>query len=284
MIKLGLIGHNITNSQAPDIHQRLGSLFGISIRYELFDIKDKEENYFYSLLKELKTKDFKGVNITFPFKEKAINYADQVNDGASYVKSANTLIFQKKIVAYNTDYSGFLKTLDFHFKDHKAEKILVIGGGGVGRSILFGLGSLGKKEIYLLEANLFKGVNLVKELSLSDINCQLIQSDQLATMIESFDAIINCTPIGHKDFPGCPLGLLQPCKNQWLFDAVYTPAKTLFIKKGEKVGAKIISGIDLFLFQALDAFILFNNGKVKKEEINNHIIHLRQYYFKNLFI
>src|SRR6056300_1124936 len=283
MIKLGLIGHNITNSQAPDIHQRLGSLFGISIRYELFDIKDKEENYFYSLLKELKTKDFKGVNITFPFKEKAINYADQVNDGASYVKSANTLIFQKKILAYNTDYSGFLKTLDFHFKDHKAEKILVIGGGGVGRSILFGLGSSHNKDLYLIETDLIKGNNLVKELLLSDINCKLLKNNELDGMISKFNAIINCTPIGHQDFPGCPLGLLKPNKDQWVFDGVYTPAKTQFIKKAEKVGAKIISGIDLFIFQALDAFILFNNEKVNQKEISEHINYLRQHYFKALF-
>ena len=166
MNKFGLIGHNISSSQAPDIHQRLGNLFGVSLSYELFDIKNKEDHYFGSLLKELKVDGFKGVNITYPFKEKAINYADKVNKGASFVKSANTLIFQEKIIAENTDFSGFLRTLDFHFKDNKAEKILVIGGGGVGRSVLFGLGSLHNKDLYLIETDLIKGNNLVKELLL----------------------------------------------------------------------------------------------------------------------
>ena len=111
MNKFGLIGHNISGSQAPDIHQRLGNLFGVSLSYELFDIKNKEDHYFESLLKELKVDGFKGANITYPFKEKAINYADKVNKGASFVKSANTLIFQEKIIAENTDFSGFLRTL-----------------------------------------------------------------------------------------------------------------------------------------------------------------------------
>ena len=111
MNKFGLIGHNISGSQAPDIHKRLGNLFGVSLSYELFDIKNKEDHYFESLLKELKVDGFKGVNITYPFKEKAINYADKVNKGASFVKSANTLIFQEKTIAENTDFSGFLRTL-----------------------------------------------------------------------------------------------------------------------------------------------------------------------------
>ena len=95
-MKLGLIGHNIAASQAPDIHKRLGELFGISVSYELFDLKSKKESYFFDLLKELKTSSFKGVNVTYPFKEKVIKYADKVHESSSKVKSANTIIFQKK--------------------------------------------------------------------------------------------------------------------------------------------------------------------------------------------
>ena len=275
---------NIESSQAPDIHNRLGKSFGISLSYELFDIKEKGEDYFESLLQELRSEGFRGVNVTYPFKEKAINYANKINQGAAYVKSANTLIFQEKVIAENTDFSGFLRTMNFHFKEKKAEKILIIGGGGVGRSILFGLGSLKHKGLYLIETNLLKGEQLVKELLSSNINCKLIEIGELDEGIKNFDAIINCTPVGHKDFPGCPLGSLQPKKNQWIFDVVYTPAKTEFIKKGEKVGAKVISGIDLFTFQALDAFILFNHDQVKNNEISDQVNHLRQHYFKTLFI
>ena len=111
--------------------------------------------------------------------------------------------------------------MDFHFKENKTEKILIIGGGEL-ESILFGLGSLKNKDLYLIEVNLLKGEQLVKELLSSNINCKLIEVGELDEGIENFDAIINCTPVGHKDFPGCPLGSLKPKKNQWIFDVVYT--------------------------------------------------------------
>ena len=130
-MKLGLIGHNIATSQAPDIHKRLGDLFGVSVSYELFDLKSIKESNLPDLLKELKMSGFSGVNITFPFKEKVIKFADKVYESAFNVKSANTLIFQKNIVAHNTDYSGFIKSYDFHFKKKKPGKILIIGIGGL---------------------------------------------------------------------------------------------------------------------------------------------------------
>ena len=125
-MKLGLIGHNIATSQAPDIHKRLGDLFGVSVSYELFDLKSIKESNLPDLLKELKMSDFSGVNITFPFKEKVIKCADKVYESAFNVKSANTLIFQKKIVAHNTDYSAFIKSYDFHFKKRNQEKFLLL--------------------------------------------------------------------------------------------------------------------------------------------------------------
>ena len=104
----------------------------------------------------------------------------------------------------------------------------------------------------------FKVTYLAREVLIKlRINCVVTKPDQIEKIISSFDGIINCTPVGHYDFPGCPLGNLMPNKKQWIFDVVYTPAKTNFINKGEQVGAKIISGIDLFIFQAIDAFLFF---------------------------
>ena len=76
----------------------------------------------------------------------------------------------------------------------------------------------------------------------------------------------------------------MPYKKQWIFDAVYTPAKTNFIKKGEQVGAKIISGIDLFVFQAIDAFLYFTENKENNHNLTNHIHELRKHYFDKLYI
>ena len=282
-MKLGLIGHNIATSQAPDIHRRLGDLFGIYVSYELFDLKSKKESYLFDLLKELKTNGFTGVNVTFPFKEKVLKYADKIHQSSSDVKSANTIIFQKNTIAYNTDYSGFIKSYNFHFNKKRPTKILVVGVGGVGRAIAFALSSLGVKELCILDTDIKKGEKILRELDRQAINCSLLDYTQLESKISSFDGIINCTPLGHYDFPGCSLRNLEITNRQWLYDVVYTPAKTIFLNKGELVGSKLISGIDLFIFQALDAFLLFSNNKFNQQDILKHVDNLRSHYFNTLY-
>ena len=89
--------------------------------------------------------------------------------------------------------------------------------------------------------------------------------------------------MGHYDFPGCSLGNLEIKKYQWLYDVVYTPAKTIFLKKGEFVESKLISGIDLFIFQALDAFVLFSNNRFDQKDILQHTHYLRDHYFNRLY-
>ena len=282
-MKLGLIGKNIQSSQAPDIHKRLGNLFKIPVNYQIFDLKENDKNYFSDQVFRLKDRGFTGVNITFPFKEEVLKYADVINESSLMIKSSNTLIFKTDIIAENTDYTGFLRSYEFHFGKIKPKKTLVLGGGGVGRSITFALGSLEVEHIYLYETDKVKGNILIQDLELFKINCTLIDYNQLKKIISEVHGIVNCTPLGHYDFPGCPLGEFMPSNDHWIFDAVYTPAKTTLLKKGEKVGAKIISGIDLFIFQALDAFLLFSTQRIDKNEISKHIQFLREYYFKVLF-
>ena len=282
-MKIGLIGNNISSSNAPDIHMRLAKIFQIPLEYLLFDLKDKEENYSVVLLEELRVAGFKGVNITFPFKEKVIKHVDNISKNSRNVGSSNTLIFRKKITAQNTEYSGFLKTYNFHFGKNTPGTILVLGAGGVSRAVTFALASLGVEKIFLIDKDKLKADSLSRDLSLLNINCVVIKPDQIEKIISSFDGIINCTPVGHYDFPGCPLGNLMPNKKQWIFDVVYTPAKTDFINKGEQVGAKIISGIDLFIFQEIDAFLYFTEKK-NDHNLTNHINKLRKHYFDKLYI
>ena len=106
-MKIGLIGNNISSSNAPDIHIRLAKIFQIPLEYLLFDLKNEKDTYFTVMLEELRVAGFKGVNITFPFKEKVIKHVDNISKNAKIVGSANTLIFRKKIIAQNTDFTGF---------------------------------------------------------------------------------------------------------------------------------------------------------------------------------
>ena len=87
---------------------------------------------------------------------------------------------------------------------------------------------------------------------------------------------------GHINTPGNPFDGLKLNSNQWSFDVVYTPAITTFLKNSKKSGAKIITGIDLFLFQGIESFIIFTEQEKLRKKIMSNYDNIREYYFKKL--
>ena len=88
--------------------------------------------------------------------------------------------------------------------------------------------------------------------------------------------------MGHFNTPGNPFSGLELNQNQWAFDAIYTPAITSFLEKSKEDGAKIISGIDLFLFQGIESFIIFTEQEKLRKKIMSNYDNIRDYYFKKL--
>ena len=114
MIKLGLLGKNISKSQAPSLIIKLGKEFEIDLSYELFQ-DNKIENNFEEFLNFLKQKNFLGVNVTFPYKELALNFSEIKSPEVDLVKSTNLLLFNQNIISKNTDYIGFSNAYKYNF-------------------------------------------------------------------------------------------------------------------------------------------------------------------------
>ena len=190
-------------------------------------------------------------------------------------------MFQNKIIARNTDYLGFSKSYNFHFNT-APNKILVIGGGGVGRSVCFALAELKTKKIFLLEKDIEKSKRLVEQLRNKNINCIPLKTVDLINIQSSLDGVINCTPVGHESFLGNPLPQIKTMENQWVYDVIYTPAKTEFLTKAEINKSKLIFGIDLFIFQGIEAFILFAHQNKLRKKVYAKIELIRSFYFKKL--
>ena len=196
-------------------------------------------------------------------------------------RSCNTLLFQNETIARNTDYLGFSKSYNYHF-NIAPNKVLVLGGGGVGRSVCFALGELKTKKIFLLEKDIQKSRNLVEQLRNKNINCNAVTTMDLINIQSTLDGVINCTPVGHESFLGNPLPQIKTMKNQWVYDVIYTPAKTEFLKKAEINKSKLIFGIDLFIFQGIEAFILLTHQKKLRNKVYAKIEQIRAFYFKKL--
>jgi shikimate dehydrogenase len=281
MLNLGLIGHHINNSQAGNLIQKLGKEFDVALNYQIFNLEN-DNNNIDKILSNLKKNLIKGVNVTYPYKETIINYCNILNEEVHLIKSSNTIIFaDETIVAHNTDYLGLLKMIEFH-QLKQNQKLLIIGGGGIGRSVSFSMGSKTKAEIFLYEKDSIKAKKLNEDLNKNKIICHLMTEREVIANNDLFDGIINCTPIGHESTPGVPLPNLIIKNNQWIFDAIYVPAETELLKKAKKLNCNIIYGIDLFIFQGIESFLIFSEREDLREKIYLQFDNIRKYFFEKL--
>ena len=283
MIKLGLLGNNISKSEMPNFMTKLGNEFDFEIKYELFDKALEKKFNFKNFLNKIKEKNIFGLNVTYPFKELAVEHSTELSEETKLVKSTNLLLINESITSHNTDYIGFLNTYKFNF-NQRPSKLVVLGGGGVGKSVCFALIKLGVKELYIIEKDHIKLEKLIKDLKKQYEQVYSIMLGELIENQREFDGFLNCSEQGHVNTPGNSFDGLRLNNNQWCFDVVYTPAMTTFLKNSEKSGAKIITGIELFLFQGIESFIIFTEQEKLRKKIMNNYDKIREYFFKKLII
>ena len=284
-MKLALIGEGIAKSQSPDLHRRLGGLVGLDTQYDLVDSLGVNGFDFPATVARLQAEGYRGSNVTFPFKEAARNLADTLSEGVQRVGSSNTLIFENgKIHAENTDYSGFISAYRRQFADRPTGRVLLIGAGGVGRAVACALGALGVTSIGLVERDTARGEALSLDLNRQGISTTTLSADEAEHQMASFDGIVNCTPVGHINHPGCPIKTEHLHDAQWVFDAVYIPARTELLIAAEEVGAVTLSGVDLFVFQGIDAFRFFAGSQATTAAIDAQVSSVRDHYFRQLVL
>ena len=280
MLNLGLVGKHIQKSQAPNLLTKLSKEFNFPIRYELFDLQNIEEVNFELFINELKEKKIRGINVTFPFKEIAAKISHKKAEEVEITKSSNLLLLDEKIISRNTDYLGFEKLLNYHFKE-KFENVLVLGGGGIGRSVCFALAKFGLNKLFLLEKDIKKSTQLIDELKKIGVDAVAISLEELDQEL-IFDGVLNCTEVGHEHSPGNILKNKDLKKIKWIFDAVYIPSETEFIMQAKQAGLKIISGIDLFIFQGMEGFIIFSDQENLRQNLYKNVEKIREFYFNKL--
>ncbi|WP_419307509.1 shikimate dehydrogenase family protein [Chromohalobacter israelensis] len=282
-MRLGLIGKGIMNSSSPDLHVRLGKLTGIPASYDLFDTLVTQIDSLESQVREVMATGYRGVNVTYPYKEEAVRLATRVGEGARLVGAANTLVFQDdEIQAENTDFTGFISGYRATVGDRPPGRVLLIGTGGVGKAVAFGLAKLGADEVLLMDLDLEKAERLARELDHAGFSAAAVAPEALEATAARCDGVVNCTPIGHEKSPGCPLPPALIRADQWIFDAVYVPAVTEFIAAARAAGAQVVSGVSLFVFQGVDAFKFFCEDADKRSLADAQAATLFDHYKQTL--
>lgn len=241
--KLGLLGKNIDYSFSRSYFSEKFKRENLDFSYTNFDIDSLEK-----LQTIVSNKSLIGFNVTIPYKEEIIHHLDSINDEAKTIGAVNTVVISSsgKLIGFNTDCWGFAESLRPHLKTHH-KKALILGTGGAAKAIAYVLKQFGISFKYVSR----------KESDNMLINYNELQS----SIIESHKLIINCTPLGtYPNIENAPEIPYEIITNQHiLFDLIYNPDKTLFLKKGEARGATIINGYKMLVLQAERAFQIWQN-------------------------
>jgi shikimate dehydrogenase len=271
-IQLGLIGENISRSSAPRLHQYLGHLCGLDVRYTRFDSEGIEGFDPVAVLRDCMDKGFRGLNVTHPFKTIVAAAIPNPRPRTRRVGAVNTVVFVDGLwMGANTDYSGFIRGYRHTFGAMEAGRVLILGAGGVSRAIAFALEELGAIEILIHDLEPQRAAALVAVLDENGFSARVVSGESAATVATEVDGLINATPVGMFKHPGIPLPPDVISTQRWAFDAVYTPLNTQFLQRCRKAGVPVMTGLELFLFQGLDAFRCFTGITVEHDEVRDEV-------------
>jgi shikimate dehydrogenase len=257
-VRLGLIGDNISRSRSPDLHRLAGRLCGLDVSYELFVPRDMGSD-FDAVFDACRAGGVHGVNVTYPYKEAVVARVRIADKATARIGSVNTVVFEQGGArGYNTDHTGFIAAYRSTFGETPPGRVVLVGAGGVGKAVAFGLLGLGALEITVVDHDREKAKGLADAVAAaSEGGMAATFTDDAREAVRHGDGIVNCTPLGMAGHPGSavPIDLLGP--QRWAFEAVYTPVDTPFKLAAQAAGLKVLSGYELFFHQGVDAFRIF---------------------------
>lgn len=256
-IRLGLIGDNIAASQSPRLHRLAGRQNGRRVTYDSL-IPAREGADFDALFDRCRDAGYRGLNVTYPYKERVTARVRIDDPLVAAVGAVNTVLFDADGPrGFNTDYSGFVAAYRRVRGDAPPGPVLLIGTGGVGRAVAFGLVTLGATELRLADRDAAKAGALAHALRAARPGLRVEVGTDAAAMAAGASGVVNGTPVGMAGYDGTPLPADRMTGAEWVFDAVYTPVWTLFLQDAKAAGLQIISGYELFVGQGVDAWALF---------------------------
>lgn len=266
-IRLGLIGDNIAASKAPLLHRLAGELCGLSVSYDLLRPADLGRA-FEDVIRQCQSSGYRGLNITYPYKERVVAYLEVDDLTVRALGACNTVLFEGgRALGYNTDYTGFMAAYRNSFGETPPGRVALAGAGGVGRAIGFALARLGANELRLFDLERRKSIALAEAIRSVHGNTRIEVPGTIEQAIEGADALVNGTPVGMVGIGGCPFPPELLNRQRWAFDAVYTPVDTPFTLAARAAGLSIMSGYELFLYQGIDAFRHFTGRDVAERPL-----------------
>lgn len=247
MKKFGLIGYPLGHSFSKNFFNEKFQSENIDAEYVNFEIPTIDD-----LPKVIASNpNLAGLNVTIPYKEKVISFLDELDKDAAAIGAVNVIRIEHtrnnkvKLTGYNSDVIGFSRSIEPLLETYH-KKALILGTGGASKAINHALKTLGLETLFV---------------SRSRHNDNTVTYEELTPeMMDEYKVIVNCTPVGMypkaDQCPDIPYGCLTP--RHLLYDLLYNPSTTLFMKKGEDQGAVVKNGLEMLLLQAYGSWDIWN--------------------------
>ena len=246
MKRFGLIGYPLGHSFSRNYFNHKFATEKIDAEYVNFEIPSIHD--FKKIVDE--DPNIYGLNVTIPYKQQIIPFLDELDSAAEEIGAVNVIKFVResdknvKLVGYNSDVIGFMQSIKPMIKSYH-KKALILGTGGASKAVIYGLKKLGVDSVFV---------------SRTKKDDMLTYDELTSEVMHTHTVIVNCSPVGM--FPktdACPAIPYEYLTDKHLlFDLVYNPEETLFMKKGAKQGATTKNGLEMLHLQAIGAWNIWN--------------------------
>ena len=254
-ILTGLVGAPIAQSAAPAMHEGAVEALGLHCHYQLIEVAGAGRDELKLMLEGIRRLGFAGINVTFPYKEAVLDLLDELSPGAAQIGAVNTVVVRdNRLIGHNTDRTGFARAIAPLVAASSPGCVALIGAGGVGKAIAFALAGLGVSELRIFDTEPDKAAQLVAKL---EGHTKTSVAHNVEDALRDVVGLVNASPVGMLPSVATPVpdGLLHA--GLWVADAVYSPLWTPLLTAAKARGATVMTGRELAIYQAADAFELF---------------------------
>ena len=258
-MKYGLIGEHLGHSFSKQIQTRIAEIENVKdYDYQLVELNKDEFKEF------MEKKDFKGINVTIPYKKDVIPYLDEMDESAKAIGAVNTIInVDGKLKGYNTDFGGFLYMVKAHNVHMEGKKVLIIGNGGACAAVKAVCKHENAKDIVIVSRSANRGA---------------IGYDEMYTSHLDADIVVNTSPVGmFPNIANAPIDVSWFHKLECVLDVVYNPILTRLCFEAQEADIKRVIGLEMLIAQAKYTFEIFKNmsfddsiiDEIKKEMLKD---------------
>ncbi|MBA7478031.1 Shikimate dehydrogenase (NADP(+)) [subsurface metagenome] len=273
----GIIGDPIEHTMSPVMHNAAFKNKGVDYVYLAFRVKKEELS---KAIEGMRALNIRGLNVTIPHKVAVIPFLDELDHLADKIGAINTIVNNDGVLkGYNTDATGFLQALRERGIEPKGKSVVILGAGGASRAISFILAEKGS-SLVILNRTWNKAkicTDRISEIFQREATALKLNRENLAAALSKADILVNATSVGMSpniDETPVTSDLLRP--NLVVYDIVNNPIKTRLQREAEVVGATVISGLDMLVWQGALAFEKWTGLKAPIRVMREKVIKVLQ--------